>query len=229
MAIVINGSGTVTGLSVGGLPDGTVDSDTLANNAVVTGKIADGTIANADINDLAASKLTGALPAISGAALTGIDEEGVTISDTWEMSTDFNATSITPIVNWSAGDGICVANKGTAMSHSSGVFTFPTTGTWLVSASPQIYKAGDCRQMEFRIQTSNNGGNSWHTVCTVDMNTNQGSEGSNVHAGNFAQIIFNCYSTSDAKVRFTGQGTSQVTWYGNGGRFLASFTRLGDA
>ena len=46
MAIVINGSGTVTGLAVGGLPDGTVDSDTIAT----------GTIVNADINDLAASK-----------------------------------------------------------------------------------------------------------------------------------------------------------------------------
>ena len=33
MPIVINGSGTVTGLSVGGLPDGSVDRDTLANNA----------------------------------------------------------------------------------------------------------------------------------------------------------------------------------------------------
>jgi hypothetical protein len=72
MAIVINGSGTVTGLSVGGLPDGTVDAGTLATDSVVTGKIADGTIANADIADLAASKLTGALPAISGASLTGI-------------------------------------------------------------------------------------------------------------------------------------------------------------
>ena len=30
MAIVINGSGTVTGLAVGGLPDGTVDAGTLA-------------------------------------------------------------------------------------------------------------------------------------------------------------------------------------------------------
>ena len=30
MAIVINGSGTVTGLAVGGLPDGTVDADTVA-------------------------------------------------------------------------------------------------------------------------------------------------------------------------------------------------------
>ena len=34
MAIVINGSGTVTGLSVGGLPDGTVDEDTLAASSV---------------------------------------------------------------------------------------------------------------------------------------------------------------------------------------------------
>ena len=54
MAITINGSGTVTGLAVGGLPDGTVDSDTLATDSVVTGKIADGTIANADINNSAA-------------------------------------------------------------------------------------------------------------------------------------------------------------------------------
>jgi hypothetical protein len=33
MAIVINGSGTVTGLAVGGLPDGTVDAGTLAVNS----------------------------------------------------------------------------------------------------------------------------------------------------------------------------------------------------
>ena len=37
MPITINGSGTVTGLSVGGLPDGCVDSDTLA--ATARGKI----------------------------------------------------------------------------------------------------------------------------------------------------------------------------------------------
>ena len=38
MPITINGSGTVTGLSVGGLPDGTVDADTLASS-VTTGKV----------------------------------------------------------------------------------------------------------------------------------------------------------------------------------------------
>jgi len=39
MAIVINGSGTVTGVSVGGLPDGIVDAGTLASNSVETAKI----------------------------------------------------------------------------------------------------------------------------------------------------------------------------------------------
>ena len=35
MAIAINGSGTITGLAVGGLPDGCVDSDTLASGVGV--------------------------------------------------------------------------------------------------------------------------------------------------------------------------------------------------
>ena len=38
MAIAINGSGTLTGISVGGLPDGCVDTDTLATS-VTRGKI----------------------------------------------------------------------------------------------------------------------------------------------------------------------------------------------
>ena len=72
MAIVFNSdAGTISGLSVGGLPDGIVDGDTLANNAVVTGKIADGSIVNADVNAsaaIAASKLTG----ISSPAITKV-------------------------------------------------------------------------------------------------------------------------------------------------------------
>ena len=47
MAIVINGSGTVTGLAVGGLPDGTVDEGTLANSSVVTAKLNDDAVTNA--------------------------------------------------------------------------------------------------------------------------------------------------------------------------------------
>ena len=38
MPIAINGTGTITGLSTGGLPDGSVDTDTLADDAVTDAK-----------------------------------------------------------------------------------------------------------------------------------------------------------------------------------------------
>ena len=44
MAITINGNGSLTGVSVGGLPDGIVDTDMLATNAVATAKIADAAV-----------------------------------------------------------------------------------------------------------------------------------------------------------------------------------------
>ena len=39
MPVTINGDGSITGLSVGGLPDGSVDTDTLASNAVTSTKL----------------------------------------------------------------------------------------------------------------------------------------------------------------------------------------------
>ena len=43
MAIQINGNGTITGISVGGLPNGIVDTDMIAANAVSSAKLASGT------------------------------------------------------------------------------------------------------------------------------------------------------------------------------------------
>jgi len=89
MAIVINGSGTVTGLAVGGLPDGTVDAGTLATDSVVTGKIADGTIANADINASAAiagTKINGSfgkvLQVVNAVNATEVTSNSASYSDT---------------------------------------------------------------------------------------------------------------------------------------------------
>ena len=44
MPVTINGDGSITGLAVGGLPNGTVDADTLANNAVTSAKVVSGSI-----------------------------------------------------------------------------------------------------------------------------------------------------------------------------------------
>ena len=62
MPIGINGSGTVTGISVGGLPDGIVDTDMLAANAVTAAKRGAGailqvesTILDAGVNNIASN------------------------------------------------------------------------------------------------------------------------------------------------------------------------------
>ncbi len=54
MAIVINGSGTVTGLAVGGLPDGTVDADTVAADVATQAELDAASVGGAngvDFND----------------------------------------------------------------------------------------------------------------------------------------------------------------------------------
>ena len=49
MAITINGDGTLTGISVGGLPDGIVDTDMLATDAVSAAKLQSTAIASGDL------------------------------------------------------------------------------------------------------------------------------------------------------------------------------------
>tara|TARA_R100000234_G_C4973105_1_gene167225 strand:- start:222 stop:800 length:579 start_codon:yes stop_codon:yes gene_type:complete len=44
MAITINGDGTISGINVGGLPDGIVDTDTLADNAATAAKLTTGNV-----------------------------------------------------------------------------------------------------------------------------------------------------------------------------------------
>ena len=44
MPVTINGDGSITGLAVGGLPDGSVDADTLASNSVTAAKLQSGSV-----------------------------------------------------------------------------------------------------------------------------------------------------------------------------------------
>jgi|SaaInlLV_10m_DNA_4_1040232.scaffolds.fasta_scaffold04471_3 hypothetical protein len=94
MAIVINGSGTVTGLAVGGLPDGTVDAGTLATDSVDSAELVDGSI---DTAHIAADQITSAiLPA--GSVLQVVNVATATQLSGTNMNTQtFNfEASITP-------------------------------------------------------------------------------------------------------------------------------------
>jgi len=145
MAIVINGSGTVTGISVGGLPDDIVDAGTLADNAVGLAQMAggtDGNIITYDTSGNPAVVATGsdgqiltsagadAVPAFEAAAAGGITE-----ADTWRITSllSIGADTNTAITaNWERADTNAFGLLGTGMTESSGIFSFPSTGHWLV-------------------------------------------------------------------------------------------------
>ena len=102
MTITINGNGTVTGISVGGLPDGVVDTDTLAASAVTVAK-ASGSVKG--IQEVDQWRIN------SNAT---VSSSGVNLASNWERNdSDFEVI-------------------GTGMSESSGIFTFPSTGKWAV-------------------------------------------------------------------------------------------------
>jgi len=91
---------------------------TINGSGITSANIADGTIVNADVNDVAASKLTGALPAISGASLTNLPGGGdlVHISTTTVTSAvssvDFTLDSATYTNFIIRGADIIMANGG---------------------------------------------------------------------------------------------------------------------
>ena len=106
MAIVINGSGTVTGISVGGLPDDIVDAGTLADNAVGLAQMAGGTdgniitydtsgnpavVATGSDGQILTSAGANAVPAFETAAAGGKVLQ--VVSNTWTIETSVASTS----------------------------------------------------------------------------------------------------------------------------------------
>ena len=72
MPITIAGSGTITGISAGGLPDGVITTDDIAANAVTTAKLAD---ANTTAAKLSGGQ-AGSAPAYAARAWVEFDGDG---------------------------------------------------------------------------------------------------------------------------------------------------------
>ena len=95
MSIVINGGGTVTGISAGGLPDDVITADDLANSinsaiAANTAKVTNSTSAS-DLTSgtLPMARLSGTLPALNGSALTSLPAQTLSgLSDTTISTAD---------------------------------------------------------------------------------------------------------------------------------------------
>ena len=175
---------------------------------------------------LDATILTGNLPAISWASLTGISA-GITTASVWRLTTSF-AGDVEPIAsNLEQVDDASYENLGSAMVESSGVFTFPSTGYWMVGFNAQQASTAAAGRGVGRIQVTINN-SSYDLVCEFSVDAEASGDYNNASG----HALVNVTNVSNVKVKFDyiqiendsnlcgGNSSANVTFM--------SFTRLGD-
>ena len=153
------------------LADGIVTNAKLGTD-ISADKLTAGTIPNARYGTptFAATNLTGTiadarfpatLPAISGANLTGISA-GIEMAQQWRLNSSSQGNQ-TPLTAWEAIDTGGQGNIGSAMSVSSGIFTYPTTGIYLILFTLSGYSDNHTQNVIGTINHTTNNASSWIT------------------------------------------------------------------
>ena len=198
MPVTINGNGSITGLSAGGLPAGSVTDATIAG--------------------MAASKLSGALPAISGASLTNISA-GVTHAQMWRRGSFSGAMDpITGLTKYTSTNN---ASVGADMTESSGIFTFPTTGIWYIKVQGYLYKNSFVGSATITIDTTTNNSSYSGTGNTYWSHVT-GTDGTQ-YSHTINTMMFDVTDTSQCKCSFRAVGSA-----GQWDSAHVEFIRLGD-
>ena len=219
--VLISDGLSVSGVSTltGGLKVGTAITMSSNGNFGITGIMT----ASSFSGSLAASNLTGALPAISGASLTGI-AAGITMANSWNCSSGFNYQSTTDITSWSEDT---TGKIGTGMSNSSGIFTFPSTGIYRVRFSQSSYNIGaaEVRYIGAFIKLSTNSGGSYSILREqYDHINNDNSCTTTVVTSNYLDIT----NTSTTRIKFTVAAELNSTLNGGSYGTFVEFLKLGE-
>ena len=166
-------------------------------------------------------------------AAAGIDE-----ADIWRLTTSFQGNASGGFIgsNWERGDTDGQNHKGTGMSESSGVFTFPSTGFWFVQFTFNMTTQYTPSQPHSHrntgyIQTCIDGSSYAVAASSASGIYNFGSNSYPSHGTGTASIIFDVTSTSNCKCRFNwgaGQGSETCTGDTSSNQTYVTFIRLAD-
>ena len=136
MALVFNGTtNVISGVAVGGLPDGIVDTDMLAANAIETAKIADDAVTDAKQN-------------LSGVAKAWVNFNG---TGTHAIRDSFNVSSITD-----DAIGQYTVNFSTAMSNTNYCVTVGTDNSGGNNNATYV-KVQEFTTSQFKVKVINTG------------------------------------------------------------------------
>jgi len=218
MALNINGTTGISGV------DGSVSAPAVTGTDSNTGI----TFPSADTIKFA----TGGVErmSITNSGVSGITA-GITQADIYRFTTTASLTYDTVAVvtpNWERPDeSDDVFDKiGTGMSESSGIFTFPATGIYLVSFIARFYGNGNT-----------SGANHIYIDATVNNSSYTTVAQSATYVGNsyqatvISQTMVDITDTTNRKVRFkvyAGAGNQQLLGNSTKNETFVTFIRLGD-
>ena len=218
MPIAINGTTGISGV------DGSVSAPAVT-----------GTDSNTGITFPAADTIkfaTGGVErmSITNSGVTGITA-GITMAQMWRIHTIFTAAAGENAMssNWEAADEASAGYVGSSMSESSGVFTFPSTGIYLIHLNVNFYSSADRRYLGGGIKRTIDNSNYFY----VALNYSNIKVGSSItHQSVATSCIFDVSDTSTHKVIFVtsveSAGNAAVYAGSDQNRTWAKFIRLGD-
>ena len=174
------------------------------------------------------SSVTAATYYGSGANLSGLSA-GITMAQTWRITSNYDIPSSANQVissNWEIADTYSYGGIGASMTESSGVFTFPSTGIYLIQFSGKHTCTGAANWSQTEIQVTSNNSNYFIAAYGYASLHNSGSWQSS-----YCQFMFDVTDTSTHKARFVAQGSNANTDLVGGtnqNQTAIFFIRLGD-
>jgi hypothetical protein len=223
------------------ITDANVTSAKIAGDAITAAKIADDAISEEHLDATVITGMTelAAEPAdtdeflISDAGtLKRIDYShikggGITEADMWRLSATHTPGGSAAIIssNWERADTAGFGHIGTGMTESSGIFTFPSTGFYLINMNFWFAQLASDYVVGYIFTTTNNS-----SYVEAASAVGSGNETGKNNSGSM-NFIFDVTNTSTHKVAFYSlRPGSYGTILGttNANQSAVSFIRLGD-
>jgi len=152
---------------------------------------------------------------------------GITMADQWRLTANLtmNTSSVTTIsANLERNDNQ-FEKIGTGMTESSGIFTFPETGIYLILLQASIEGSSTSTFASVHLQRTLNNSSYSYLGETVQQNAI-----SNGYNAAFGQAMMDVTDTTNQKVKLTQDAAAAITLRGstNDNRTSITFIRLGD-
>ena len=146
----------------------------------------------------------------------------------WRVTANFTGDAAPIASNWEVSDSTGYGSLGSAMTESSGIFTFPSTGIYLVLFQGTMTSNSSENECGFRLQVTTDN-SSYDAEGEAVASGSPG--GSNETGSAQTAAIVDVTNTTNVKVRFAVyQADDSNTTIGSSTRHLtgATFIRLGD-